>query len=95
MSDFDKAVEFIKNHDFAIVVFNKDAKELYERICRKYNGTYLPYGDAIGYRFDFYEYVGYSEHPMRCYGIANGVGYFEGHEYAVLSFDKRRVAKVV
>lgn len=95
MNDFDKAVEFIKNHDFAIVVFNKDAKELYERICEKYNGMYLHYDDAIGYRFNFYKYVGYSVCPMHCYDIANGVGYFEGHEYAVLSFDKRRVAKVV
>ena len=53
MDDFNKAVEFIQNHDFAIVVFNKGAKELYERICKKYNGMHLHYGDAIGYRFDF------------------------------------------
>ena len=95
MNDFDKAVEFIKNHDFAIVVFNKGAKELYERIRKKYHAVYIEYDDAIGLRFDFYKYSGYSICPARCYGISNGEGYFEGQRYSVLSFDKRRVAKVV
>lgn len=95
MNDFDKAVEFIKNHDFAIVVFNKDAKELYERIRKKYDGVYVGYEDFIGLRFDFYKYSGYSIYPARCYDIFNGEGYFEGQRYSVLSFDKRRIAKVV
>ena len=95
MNDFDKAVEFIKNHDFAIVVFNKDAKELYERICKKYNCMYVEYDDAAGLRFDFYKYSGYSIYPVRCYGISDGEGYYEGQWYSVLSFDKRRVARVV
>ena len=95
MNDFDKAVEFIKNHDFAIVVFNKGAKELYERIRKKYDGVYVGYEDSIGLRFDFYKYSGYSIYPARCYNIFNGEGYFEGQRYSVLTFDKRRVAKVV
>lgn len=95
MNDFDKAVEFIKNHDFAIVVFNKNTKELYERIRKKYDGEYVEYKDSIGLRFDFYKYSGYSIYPARCYDIFNGEGYFEGQRYSVLSFDKRRVAKVV
>ena len=95
MDDFNKAVEFIKNHDFAIVVFNKGAKELYERIRKKYDGVYVGYEDSIGLRFDFYKYSGYSIYPARCYNIFNGEGYFEGQRYSVLSFDKRRVAKVV
>ena len=95
MNDFDKAVEFIKNHDFAIVVFNKGAKELYERIRKKYDGVYVGYEDSIGLRFDFYKYSGYSIYPAQRYNIFNGEGYFEGQRYSVLSFDKRRVAKVV
>lgn len=95
MNDFDKAVEFIQNHDFAIVVFNKGAKELYERIHKKYGCTYVEYEDAIGLRFDFYKYSGYSIYPARCYDIFNGYGYYEGQRYSVLSFDKRLTAKVV
>lgn len=95
MNDFDKAVEFIQNHDSAILVFNKGAKELYERIRKRYNCAYVEYDDAVGLRFDFYKYSGYSIYPARCYDISNGEGYFEGQEYAVLSFDKRRVARVV
>lgn len=95
MNDFDKAVEFIQNHDFAIVVFNKDAKELYERIHKKYGCTYVEYEDAIGLRFDFYKYSGFSIHPAQCYDIFNGYGYYEGQRYSVLSFDKRLTAKVV
>lgn len=95
MNDFDKAVEFIQNHDFAIVVFNKGAKELYERIRKKYNCTYVEYDDAVGLRFDFYKYSGYSIYPARCYDIFNGEGYYEGQWYSVLSFDKRPTAKVV
>ena len=95
MDDFNKAVEFIKNHDFAIVVFNKGAKELYERIRKKYGCTYVEYEDAIGLRFDFYKYSGYSTYPARCYNIFNGEGYYEGQWYSVLSFDKRLTAKVV
>ena len=95
MDDFNKAVEFIQNHDFAIVVFNKGAKELYERIHKKYGCTYIEYEDAIGLRFDFYKYSGYSTYPARCYNIFNGEGYYEGQRYSVLSFDKRLTAKVV
>ena len=95
MNDFDKAVEFIQNHDFSILVFNKGAKELYERIRKRYNCTCVEYKDAVGLRFDFYKYSGYSICPARCYDISNGEGYFEGQKYAVLSFDKRRVARVV
>ena len=95
MDDFNKAVEFIQNHDFAIVVFNKGAKELYERIHKKYGCTYVEYEDAIGLRFDFYKYSGYSTYPARCYNIFNGEGYYEGQWYSVLSFDKRLTAKVV
>ena len=95
MDDFNKAVEFIQNHDFAIVVFNKGAKELYERIHKKYGCTYIEYEDAIGLRFDFYKYSGYSTYPARCYNIFNGEGYYEGQWYSVLSFDKRLTAKVV
>ena len=95
MNDFDKAVEFIQNHDFSILVFNKGAKELYERIRKKYHAVYIEYDDAIGLRFDFYKYSGYSIYPARCYDIFNGEGYFEGQRYSVLAFDKRRVAKVV
>lgn len=95
MNDFDKTVKFIETHEAAIVVFDKNTRELYDRICEKYNGTYIPYGDVIGYRFDFHKYSGYSVYPMHCYRSENGVGYFEGQEYAVLSFDKRRVARVV
>ena len=95
MDDFNKAVEFIQNHDFAIVVFNKGAKELYERIHKKYGCTYVEYEDAIGLRFDFYKYSGYSTYPARCYNIFNGEGYYEGQRYSVLSFDKRLTAKVV
>ena len=95
MDDFNKAVEFIKNHDFAIVVFNKGAKELYERIHKKYGCTYVEYEDAIGLRFDFYKYSGFSIYPARCYDIFNGYGYYEGQRYSVLSFDKRLTAKVV
>ena len=95
MNDFDKAVDFIQNHDFSILVFNKGAKELYERIRKKYHAVYIVYDDAIGLRFDFYKYSGYSIYPARCYDIFNGEGYFEGQRYSVLSFDKRRVAKVV
>ena len=95
MDDFNKAVEFIQNHDFAIVVFNKGAKELYERIRKKYGCTYFEYEDAIGLRFDFYKYSGYSTYPARCYNIFNGEGYYEGQWYSVLSFDKRLTAKVV
>ena len=95
MDDFNKAVEFIQNHDFAVVVFNKGAKELYERIRKKYGCTYFEYEDAIGLRFDFYKYSGYSTYPARCYNIFNGEGYYEGQWYSVLSFDKRLTAKVV
>ena len=95
MDDFNKAVEFIQNHDFAIVVFNKGAKELYERIHKKYGCTYVEYEDAIGLRFDFYKYSGYSIHPALCYDFFNGYGYYEGQRYSVLSFDKRLTAKVV
>ena len=95
MDDFNKAVEFIQNHDFTIVVFNKGAKELYERIHKKYGCTYVEYEDAIGLRFDFYKYSGYSTYPARCYNIFNGEGYYEGQRYSVLSFDKRLTAKVV
>ena len=95
MDDFNKAVEFIQNHDFAIVVFNKGAKELYERIHKKYGCTYVEYEDAVGLRFDFYKYSGYSTYPARCYNIFNGEGYYEGQWYSVLSFDKRLTAKVV
>ena len=95
MNDFDKAVDFIQNHEFSILVFNKGAKELYERIRKKYHAVYIEYDDAIGLRFDFYKYSGYSIYPARCYDIFNGEGYFEGQRYSVLSFDKRRVAKVV
>ena len=95
MDDFNKAVEFIQNHDFAVVVFNKGAKELYERIHKKYGCTYVEYEDAIGLRFDFYKYSGYSTYPARCYNIFNGEGYYEGQWYSVLSFDKRLTAKVV
>lgn len=95
MDDFNKAVEFIQNHDFAIVVFNKGAKELYERINKKYGCTYVEYEDAVGLRFDFYKYSGYSTYPARCYNIFNGEGYYEGQWYSVLSFDKRLTAKVV
>ena len=95
MDDFNKAVEFIQNHDFAIVVFNKGAKELYERIHKKYGCTYVEYEDAIGLRFDFYKYSGYAIHPALCYDIFNGYGYYEGQRYSVLSFDKRLTAKVV
>ena len=95
MDDFNKAVEFIQNHDFAIVVFNKGAKELYERINKKYGCTYVEYEDAVGLRFDFYKYGGYSTYPARCYNIFNGEGYYEGQRYSVLSFDKRLTAKVV
>ena len=95
MDDFNKAVEFIQNHDFAIVVFNKGAKELYERIHKKYGCTYAEYEDASGLRFDFYKYSGYSTYPARCYNIFNGEGYYEGQWYSVLSFDKRLTAKVV
>ena len=95
MDDFNKAVEFIQNHDFAIVVFNKGAKELYERIRKKYGCTYFEYEDAIGLRFDFYKYSGYSIHPARCYGISDGEGYYEGQWYSVLSLDKRLTSKGV
>ena len=95
MDDFNKAVEFIQNHDFAIVVFNKGAKELYERIHKKYGCTYVEYEDAIGLRFDFYKYSGYSIHPARCYDIFNGYGYYEGQRYSVLLFYKGVKAKVV
>lgn len=95
MNDFDKATNFIQNHDFAIVVFNKNAKELYKRIRQKYSGAINDYSDVIAYRFIFNKYAGYTIYPKNCYDIENGKGCFEGQEYVVLSFDKRRVAKVV
>lgn len=95
MNDFDKAVDFIQHNDFAIVLFNKNAKELYKRIREKFNCTYINYGDFVGLRFDFYTYAGYSIRPVNCYNISDDTGYYEGQEYAVLSFDKRASARVV
>lgn len=95
MNEFDKAVDFIQNHDFAIVVFNKNGKELYKRIQEKFDCAYINYGDFIGLRFDFYTYAGYSIYPVNCYEISDDAGYYEGQEYAVLSFDKRASARVV
>ena len=95
MKDFDRTVKFIQNNDFAIVVFNKNAKELYKRIREKFDCAYINYNDFIGLRFDFYTYKGYSIYPVNCYDISDDTGYYEGQEYAVLSFDKRASAKVV
>lgn len=95
MNDFDKAVNFIQNHDFAIIVFNKNTKELYKRIRQKYSGAINDYPDVIAYRFIFNKYAGYTVCPNNCYDIKNDKGRFGGREYAVLSFDKPRSAKVV
>lgn len=95
MNDFDKALEFIRNHDFSILVFNNSTKELCERIRKKYDAARFEYDDAIGLRFDFYRYAGYSIYPARCYEISGGEGYYDGQRYSVLSFDKHPSAKVV
>lgn len=95
MNDFDKAVKFIQTHDRAIVVFNKDAEELYTRIRKKYGGAITNYPNVIAFRFIFNEYAGYTVCPADCYDISDGYGYYEGQWYSVLSFDKHLTAKVV
>jgi len=95
MNDFDKALDFIRNHYFSILVFNKGTKELYERICKRYDAVRVEYDDAVGLRFGLYRYAGYSIYPARCYEISDGRGYYDGQWYSVLSFDRRPTAKVV
>lgn len=91
-------IDFVENHDFAIVIFDKSSRSDYESICKKYGATIYQYRNKMALRFVFNGYVGFSESPETTYDIVGGTGYFEDayrEKYAILYTSKSTSAKVV